>query len=255
MIEAGFESDKGRVREQNEDACLILPAQQVYVVADGVGGNNSGEYASKMAVSCVADFIRENHLTDIENDSELAFLLRKCVKEVNRTIYQTAKELPESRGMATTLVLCFIRDDRAYFVNIGDSRAYIKRGSSIFQVTEDHSYVNTLLKLGVITREEVKGHARGNIITRAIGAEANVQGDLYQTDLEDGDVILLCTDGLHNELNEEKMTEIIDENKDTVPDAMDKMAEELVKAANDAGGRDNVTVICLMNRRGAQDEQ
>lgn len=254
MIDAGFKSDKGRVREQNEDACLILPVQQVYVVADGVGGNNSGEYASKMAVSCVADFIRENHFADVKGDNELAALLRKCIREVNRTIYQTSMELPESRGMATTLVLCFIREERAYFVNIGDSRAYIKRGSSIFQVTEDHSYVNTLLKLGVITRDEAKDHARGNIITRAIGAEASVQGDLYQTDLEDGDVIILCTDGLHNELSEDMMTKIIEANTAGL-DSMNKMASDLVSAANDAGGRDNVTVICLKNRREAADGQ
>lgn len=250
MIEAGFESDKGRMREQNEDACLILPSQQVYVVADGVGGNNSGEYASRMAVSCVADFIRENDLAKAADEGNLAEVLRRCINEVNRTIFVTAREFEGSRGMATTLVICFIREDKAYFVNIGDSRAYIKRGSSIFQVTEDHSYVNTLLKLGVITPDEAKDHERGNIITRAIGAEANVQADLYQTDLEDGDVILLCSDGLHNEVSEDRIAEMISES-----DSMKELASGLVREANEAGGKDNITVVCLKTGREARDEQ
>ena len=250
MIEAGLASDKGKVRENNEDACLVLPADQVYVVADGVGGNNSGEYASKTAVTSVAEFIRENDLSNVSDENDLAVLLRQCINEVNKTIFTTARELPESKGMATTLVICLIRNEKAYFVNIGDSRAYLKRGSSIFQVTEDHSYVNTLLKMGVITRDEAKDHVRGNIITRAIGAEANVQGDLYQTDLEEGDVIVLCTDGLHNEVGEEKMNKIIESEK-----GMKELAEELVDVANDAGGADNVTVVCLKYRKGARDEQ
>ena len=250
MIEAGLASDKGRVRENNEDACLVLPAEQVYVVADGVGGNNSGEYASKTAVTCVAEFIREKELGNVSDETELATLLHQCINEVNKTIFTTARELPESKGMATTLVICVIRNERAYFVNIGDSRAYLKRGGSVFQVTEDHSYVNTLLKLGVITREEAKDHARGNIITRAIGAEANVHGDLYQTDLEDGDVIMLCTDGLHNELTEDQINTVI-----TAEKGMKELAHELVCKANEAGGGDNVTVVCLKYRKGAHNEQ
>lgn len=245
MIQAGFESDKGKIRDQNEDAYLILPSEHVYVVADGVGGNNSGEYASKMAVSCVADFIRENHLAQIEDEVELADNLRRCINEVNSNIFATSRQLVESRGMATTLVICFIRGDKAYFVNIGDSRAYIKRGSSIFQVTEDHSYVNTLVKMGVITPDEAKDHERGNIITRAIGAEEKVNGDFYQTDLEDNDIIILCTDGLYNEVSEEKMSRLIEEY-----DSMKDLASCLVDAANEAGGKDNVTVVCLKNTKG-----
>ena len=245
MIEAGFESDKGIVRDQNEDACLILPSEHVYVVADGVGGNNSGEYASKMAVSCVADYVRENQLAQMEDEVDLADYLKKCISEVNSNIFATSKELVESRGMATTLVICFIREDKAYFVNIGDSRAYIKRGSSIFQVTEDHSYVNTLVKMGVITPDEAKDHERGNIITRAIGAEKTVQGDFYQTDLEENDVIILCTDGLYNEVSEEKMSRYIEEHE-----SMKELASCLVQAANDAGGKDNITVVCLRNTKG-----
>ena len=245
MIEAGYKSDRGMIREQNEDACLILPSEQVYVVADGAGGNNSGEYASKMAVSCVADFIREHHFADVRDENELSVLLKECISEVNSNIYKTANELPESKGMATTLVICFIHEDRAYFVNIGDSRAYIKRGSGVFQVTEDHSYVNTLLKMGVITRDQARTHERGNIITRAIGAEASVQGDYYQTDLDDEDIIILCTDGMHNEVNEEKMSRIIEEN-----DSMNDLADRLVSEANSSGGKDNITVVCLKYLKG-----
>lgn len=250
MTEAGFESDKGRMRDHNEDACLILPSQQIYVVADGVGGNNSGEYASRMAVSCVADFIREKDLDKAADFNQLCALFKECIDEVNRAIFTTAREFEESRGMATTLVLCFIREDRAYFVNIGDSRAYIKRGDELIQVTQDHSYVNTLLKMGVITRAEAVGHERGNIITRAIGAEANVEADYYQKELADGDVIILCTDGLHNEVSEEEMIRITGEKE-----SMKELAPALVAKANEAGGKDNITVVCLRVRREAADEQ
>lgn len=250
MTEAGFDSDKGRMRDHNEDSCLILPSQQIYVVADGVGGNNSGEYASRMAVSCVADFIREKDLSEAADFDQLCDLFKECVDEVNRAVFATAREFEESRGMATTLVICFIREDKAYFVNIGDSRAYIKRGGELIQVTQDHSYVNTLLKMGVITRDEAIGHERGNIITRAIGAEASVEADYYQQDLADGDVILLCTDGLHNEVSEEEMINIIDESG-----SMKELAPALVGKANEAGGKDNITVVCLRVRREAADEQ
>lgn len=250
MIEAGFASSKGMRRKLNEDACLVMPKEQIYVVCDGVGGSNCGEVASKTAVTCVADFARRNDFAGVSDESKLAVLFEECVSEINNAILEIAGESPVSRGMATTLVVCYVKDNKAYFVNIGDSRAYIKRGSSIFQVTEDHSYVNTLVKLGVITPEQAKGHERGNVITRALGAEENVRPDFYQTDLEDGDVMILCTDGLYNEVGEDDMCEMIKTHSD-----MKELADDFVTAANDAGGRDNITVICLKNRREALDGQ
>ncbi len=250
MIKANFASDKGITRKNNEDACLVMPQDQLYVVADGVGGNNSGEVASRAAVTCVAEYVRKHDFAKIEDEIDLAAAFEECVSEVNRSILSIASEFPGSRGMATTLVICYVRDDKAYFVNIGDSRAYIKRGSSLFQVTEDHSYVNTLLKLGVITPDEAKYHERGNVITRAVGAEEHVRPDFYQTDLEEDDVILLCTDGLYNEVTEDEMCELIN----TRPD-MKTLALDLVEQANRAGGKDNITVVCLSNRREAADGQ
>ena len=250
MIEANFASDKGITRRNNEDACLVMPQDRLYVVADGVGGNNSGEVASRAAVTCVADYVRRHDLSKIEDETELAASFEDCISEVNASILSIAREFPDSRGMATTLVICYINDNKAYFVNIGDSRAYLKRGSSIFQVTEDHSYVNTLLKLGVITPDEAKVHERGNVITRAVGAEENVRPDFYQIDLDEGDVILLCTDGLYNEVTEDEMCELIDTGHD-----MKTLALDLVEQANSAGGKDNITVVCLKNRREAADGQ
>lgn len=250
MITAGFASDKGITRKNNEDACLVMPQDQLYVVADGVGGNSSGEVASRSAVTCVAEYVRKHDFGSITDETELAASFEECVSEVNRNILSISREFPDSRGMATTLVICYVKNDKAYFVNIGDSRAYIKRGSSLFQVTEDHSYVNTLLKLGVITPDEAKYHERGNVITRALGADERVRPDFYQTDLEDGDVILLCTDGLYNEVGEDEMCELIN----TRPD-MKTLAQDLVEQANEAGGKDNITVVCLNNRREAADGQ
>ena len=249
MIEAGFESDKGKTRELNEDACLVVPQEQFYVVCDGVGGSNCGEVASRTAVSCIAEYVRKNRFSDIKDETELAVKLEECVNEVNDSIRSIAKEFRDSRGMATTLVICYIRGQKAYFVNIGDSRAYIKRGS-LLQITEDHSYVNTLIKLGVIGPDEAKSHERGNVITRALGAEDSVRPDYYQTDLEEGDVIILCTDGLYNEVSEEQIDGMIE----TRPD-MKTLAKDLVDAANEAGGKDNITVVCLNNRREALNGQ
>ncbi len=240
MISSGYASDKGKMRDVNEDACLVLPHEQVYAVADGVGGSSSGDYASRMAVTCVADFMRRGGVMNAGGEEELAAALTECVNEANRSIFSAAKEFEDCRGMATTLVLCHVRDGKAYFVNVGDSRAYMIREGRIIQVTEDHTYVNTLVKLGVLTRDEAKEHERANIITRAVGVEEEISADFYSTDVMKDDVIILCTDGLHKEIPDELILDLAG----TRPD-MKVLADDLVSAANGAGGRDNITVVCL----------
>ncbi|MGI6721794.1 MAG: Stp1/IreP family PP2C-type Ser/Thr phosphatase [Anaerovoracaceae bacterium] len=240
MIKSGFKTDRGRQRDHNEDACLTMDEAHVYMVADGVGGNTAGELASSTAVSYVADFVRNNPLDEVVNVEELGKILHICLQGVNETIIKLTRDHPEFTGMATTLVLCYIRGKTAYFVNVGDSRAYIQRGSTLFQITEDHSYVNTLVKLGVITRDEARGHRKGNVITKAMGAGDQVEADFYQTGIEDGDILLLCTDGLYGELKEKYVSDMIRDNSD-----MQVLADLLVDKANEAGGKDNITAVCI----------
>ena len=151
--------------------------------------------------------------------------------------------------MATTLVICHVRGTKAYTVNVGDSRAYLKRGGQLYQLTEDHTYVQSLVRLGVITRDEAKVHTKGHYITRAMGAEENVEADYYQTELEEGDVIILCTDGLYNEVSEERINQMIN-----TAAGMQDLAERMVDEANLSGGSDNITVICIKYEGGPHEQ-
>lgn len=249
MICAGFKSDIGMKRKNNEDSCFIMPREQVYMVADGVGGNNGGETASGMAVSTIAENIKKRNPAAVKKEQEVIDILKDCVELANRKIINFAKEHPENAGMATTIVMCCIRDEKAYFANAGDSRAYIARGGELFQITEDHSYVNTLIKKGAISPKEAMSHEKRNMITKALGAEDQVGADYYQTDIMHGDVIILCTDGLHSEVPEKEMCMAIKETDD-----MSALAAQLVKMANNHGGRDNVTAVCLKVEGGYSNE-
>jgi len=249
MIETGFKSNKGIKRKNNEDACFVLPEEQVYVIADGVGGNNAGELASRAAVSSVVKYVKEKPIAKADSDKALNKYFKKCIDRANKKIIEMASQEPEREGMATTLVVCHIRGSKAYFVNVGDSRAYINRQGKIFQVTEDHTYINSLLKLGVITPEEAKDHKQGHMITRALGAEDETEADFYETDIEDNDVIVLCTDGLYGEMDDERISRLISENE-----KMTDLANKMIIEANRLGGNDNITVVCLKYVKGGKDE-
>jgi len=250
MIQIGFKSSKGIKRSNNEDACFVMPREKVYIVADGVGGNNAGELASRTAVTFVADYIKDNPFSDISGDDALGNHMRTCVEEANRRVFALAQKHEENKGMATTLVICHIRDGKAYIVNVGDSRAYVFRGGELFQITEDHTYVNSLIKMGVITEAEARDHQKGHMITRALGAEETIEADFYQTDIRGGDVMLLCTDGLYGEMKSDRIARIMKKEEN-----MSALAETLISEANKAGGRDNITVICIKINGGEQNEQ
>ena len=240
MIQVGFKSDKGIRRTNNEDACFVIPADHVYIVADGVGGNNAGEIASRTAVSAVAGYIRENPIKDIVREEELQKYFMACLSKANTEIYTLARKYEENRGMATTMVIAYFVGKLCYVINVGDSRAYVCRNRQLQCITEDHTYVNELLKKGVITPEEAETHPERNMITRAIGGDAVVEPDFFRVDLEDGDIVLLCTDGLYSEVKEYLTADIL-----TDAESMRDAASPLVHEANRLGGRDNITVICL----------
>lgn len=240
MTQIGFKSNAGVVREKNEDACFVIPSHDVYVVADGVGGNNAGEIASRTAVQGVAEYVVERSLDDCETDEEVCSYFIDCLARVNGEVYRLGHQYRENRGMATTVVIAYLRDGKAYIANVGDSRAYLMRDGSLEKLTEDHTYVNELLKSGVITEEEAETHMQRNVITRAIGAEPFVKSDFYRVPIEEGDILMLCSDGLYGEVEEQQLTEIL-----MTDETMTNVCQMLVDAAIEGGGRDNITVVCL----------
>ena len=216
-----------------------MPEESIFLVADGVGGHNLGELASRMTVADGATFVKANPIpADADSDyfrdyfCELMFLVNDHVHEVGQE-----KALG---SMATTLVMLYLRDDDAYVVNIGDSRAYLIRDEDIMQVTDDHTFVNDLVKKGIITKDEAVTHPKRNMITRAIGAAGDIKPDFFTFKTYPDDIIMLCTDGLYGEVSDEDICSIILKNSH-----MRQACAELVETANRNGGEDNITVVAV----------
>lgn len=239
-MEVGFKSDKGLHRNNNEDACFVLLQDKVYLVADGVGGGNAGEIASRTAVNEIANYIVDNPIEQATNKYAIVNYLQDCLDKTNEKIFGMARKYEQNRGMATTVAVLYANGGKAYIANIGDSRVYLYRDGKMVQLTEDHTYVNTLLKAGVISEEQAAVDKRKNVITKALGAEDTVEPDFFQVDIAEDDIFIVCTDGLYNEVDNEKMIEILEKNI-----SMSDVCAELVSAANSRGGHDNITVISL----------
>ena len=236
----GAISDRGKMRETNEDAYSVMQKEKVYVIADGVGGGNTGEIASRVAVEQIEKYIRQNPVWNAQEKYQVIRYLQSCVESANTEIVNIALNHKENSGMATTLVVVHTIGNRAFICNAGDSRVYLRRGRLLEQLTEDHTYVNSLLKAGLITQEQADIDSRRNVITKALGADESIQPDYYQLKLEIGDILILCTDGLYNELSMDEMIKSIEDGK-----TMQDVCSKLVEKANNNGGNDNITVICL----------
>lgn len=239
-MEVGFRTDKGKHRKNNEDACFVIPKDNVYILCDGVGGNNSGEVASRKTVSGIAEYVSDNSLEKVKTFRTVKTYFNNCLQKINYEILKESRSSVENHGMATTLVLTYFAGNRVYAMNVGDSRAYILRDGKLKQITEDHTYVNSLVKAGVITEEEAVDHENRNMITRAVGADYGVQPDFFTGIIKDGDILLMCSDGLYDEVPEEKIIELLQQDK-----SMSDIAADLVDAANKNGGADNITAIVL----------
>lgn len=229
----GGASDVGRVRSGNEDA--FLADAGVFVVADGMGGHNAGEVASELAVTTMRSALR-----DAVSSTEQ---LRELVQQANTTIYTASLDDSTQRGMGTTLTaLVMIPNvhDRVLVANVGDSRTYLLRNGVLNRITTDHSYVQELVNEGVITADDARKHPQKNIVTRALGIDRYVAVDVFSHDVQPGDRFLLCSDGLVDEVADADIAQILTTNASPV-DA----STALVNAANDAGGRDNTTVIVV----------
>ena len=244
-------SDVGRKRTHNEDAYLLLPEENLFCVADGMGGHASGEVAARIAVEEMAEFFR---MTGRDEDATWPYKLDPArayddnrlltgVKLSNLRIYERAATDQRLRGMGTTLVAVSIpRGTRQALIgHVGDSRAYLLRGGAIRQVTEDHSLLNDYRKTRALTPEEIEAFPHKNVIVRALGMKDTVEVDVAREDLQDGDVLLLCSDGLSGMVADARMAEIVR----GYPKDLRGAAQALVDAANEAGGQDNVTCVLV----------
>ena len=212
-MEIGFKTDKGKMRSNNEDACFVMQKDKVFIIADGVGGNKSGEIASRTAVKGIVSYVEEHPLSGAATPAKIKNYFDECIKGVNFEVLENSQRFEENRGMATTIVVAYILRNKMYVMNVGDSRAYIFRKRKLKQITEDHTYVNSLVKAGVITEEEAEVHENKNMITRAIGADYKVDADFFVTSIKKEDIILMCTDGLYGEVDETELTDKLAEGK------------------------------------------
>lgn len=234
----GIRTDKGLKRQLNEDNCSVLVGYDgvpaCFVIADGMGGHQCGEVASKQAVDSVCDqLLRANWETD-----DIPELLRDIIVSVNEELYQFSLLDESTQGMGTTLIITVLINRKLFIGHVGDSRVYLIRDNTIEKVTWDHSFIEELVKNGSITKDEAINHPKKNMITRAVGYELDLQVDTYEIDVLDNDNILLCTDGLTNMLAEEEILDII-----TRTDDPQVACDILIQSANNNGGDDNVTVI------------
>ncbi|MGL4761457.1 MAG: Stp1/IreP family PP2C-type Ser/Thr phosphatase [Sarcina sp.] len=231
----GFITDIGNVREINEDYGnhYIGESYKLYVVADGMGGHNAGEVASKMAVDGIISFVKENYKEISDNE-----ILIEAVAEVNYKIYKHSLESNNLSGMGTTIAAALVTDECIRVVNVGDSACYGIEKETIDKITKDHSLVQELLDTGSISVEEARNHPRKNIITRAVGTNIRVEVDQFTVPRNIYDYFALCTDGLSNEISEEEIFAEIRWSKD-----LQESSKRLVEMAKYAGGKDNITVL------------
>ncbi|MCR4749144.1 MAG: Stp1/IreP family PP2C-type Ser/Thr phosphatase [Lachnospiraceae bacterium] len=239
MLKTFSITDIGKRRKLNQDYVYTseLPVghlANLFLVADGMGGHNAGDYASRYTIETIVDEISRS------DDESTVFVLEKAIKRANELIRKKSEEETELSGMGTTVVAATIEDDKLCVANVGDSRLYIINNREIRQITRDHSLVEEMVRMGGLKREMARNHPDKNIITRAIGALDDVDVDFFEVRLNKGDTILMCSDGLSNMIEDEEIRMIMQGQRDIV-----EKAESLVKAANNNGGKDNIAVVLV----------
>lgn len=232
-------TDTGKVRTINQDYIFASPEpigklQDLYLMADGMGGHRAGDYASRFLVEKLVDFISG------EEEGNTISILREGIEKVNRMLYREALKDEAFSGMGTTLVAATVEENLLFVANVGDSRLYLIRDGKAKQITRDHSYVEEMVKLGKMNRGSADYMRQKNIITRAVGTGEDVNIDFFEVLLKKGDYILLCSDGLSNMVEDEAIAELVSSEK-----ALKEKAEALIVSANDNGGRDNIAVILI----------
>ncbi|MCR5476556.1 MAG: Stp1/IreP family PP2C-type Ser/Thr phosphatase [Lachnospiraceae bacterium] len=239
MLKSFSRTDIGKKRKLNQDYIFssdekIGNLSNVFIVADGMGGHAAGDLASKSAVEVITRSIGESF------ESNPSIILRKAIEAANERVFEVAEANPELEGMGTTVVAATFIGRFLQVANVGDSRLYVIHDREIRQVTVDHSLVEEMVRRGAVTREDSSHHPKKNIITRAVGVKETVDVDLFTEELEDGDMVLLCTDGLTNMVSDERIRMTVAASRDVTEAVI-----HLVDEANEQGGKDNISVILV----------
>jgi serine/threonine protein phosphatase PrpC len=234
-------SDVGRRREANEDQFLLEDPLLLYAVADGMGGHAAGEIASQLAIDSLRESIEKDRRDDGIDPGEAKRMLEVAFKNGNQQICDSVRSRNEWQGMGTTIVALLFAGDTAVVGHVGDSRAYLLRDGSLRRLTSDHSWVNEQVKLGLLTDEEAQQHPMRNIVTRALGNRTELEIETGQAQIQDGDLFMLCSDGLNSMINDDAICRSLS----THLNDPEKAAQALIDEANQAGGDDNITVIVI----------
>ena len=231
--------DVGLKRKINQD-CVFASEEPVgnlpnlFIVADGMGGHNAGDFASRSAVKYMTDHIRSSE------EKEPVAILRSAIENANSMLLKESTEHEELKGMGTTLVVSSVTDGHLHVANIGDSRLYVLGAEGIAQITVDHSLVEEMVRIGEISRADARTHPDKNIITRALGTTAEVDIDFFDETIEEGDVILMCSDGLTNMVEDSVIEAVLKEDL-----TIEEKTQKLINTANKNGGKDNIAVIII----------
>ncbi len=236
-------TDKGVVRPNNEDSLLTIPPWSnlaidqktcLFLVADGMGGQNAGEVASKIAVNYTKEWLEKNNLKTLTTE-----VVEELINSANEQIWDYSQKHPETVGMGTTFSIIIIRDDKAIIGHIGDSRIYRLRNEKLTQLTNDHSIVGEQVRLGKLTPNQARVHPARNLLSKVLGARQFIKADIFETEINSNDEFVLCTDGIYSMMDSEDIERLI---KNTSPE---NLASTLIDAANKAGGNDNSTVVAF----------
>ena len=242
-------SDIGRKRKGNEDSYSLNPEQELFVVADGMGGHAAGEVASRMAVDAINEFVTISGGSDeitwpFGLDDSISYdgnRLKTAIRHANRRLLEATRERSDYEGMATTVAAVLVDGQTANIAHVGDSRIYLWRDGAMTLLTTDHSWVNEQIQSGVISPEQARSHPLRNVVTRALGGRADLAVDVQSRPVGPGDVLLLCSDGLTTMVGDEDIARLLGESGGDLGLA----ARALVDAANEHGGEDNITVVLV----------
>lgn len=237
FIKAFGNTHIGMIRSNNEDAFGVYPDLSLYVVADGLGGHAGGEIASRIAVETIRDSIS----SAFEKSAEMEDSLREAIKGANTLINRLAIKEHDLHGMGTTVVVAKIEGGRAIAAHVGDSRVYLVRGDAITQITKDHTVVEEYARLGLLSPQDARYHPYRHVLSRALGTSGDVEVDVADIQIQSGDTIILCTDGLTNMVSDKEILNTILELKPSP----EKITDRLITLANNNGGIDNITVITI----------
>ena len=243
MLSSYAMTDVGRTRVVNQDyvfSCLepIGNLPNLFIVADGMGGHQAGDFASSYSVK---KFLESVSLSLQRNPHKI---FADAIRYANRELIEKSKSNPELKGMGTTLVALTIVDDKAYVANVGDSRLYLME-DSLMQITVDHSLVQEMIKIGELTKEDARLHPDKNIITRAVGAGRDINADYFEFTITKDSILLMCSDGLSNMVADDQIAVLLKS-----ADAPEKVGKKLVETANRNGGKDNIAVIVINSKSG-----